>query len=62
MWSNHQNLLKTMETDPAAADTIRYYRPTMSLPQAVGEGRPQAEADKRTQGLANIFNKPPQQR
>jgi hypothetical protein len=58
MWSNHQNLLKTMETDPAAVDTIRYYRPTMSLPQAVGEGRPQAETDKRTQGLDKIFKQP----
>jgi len=55
MWSSHQNLLKTMETDPAAADSIRYYRPAMSLPQAIGEGRPQAETDKRTQGLDKIF-------
>jgi hypothetical protein len=59
MWSNHQNLLKTMETDPAAADTIRYYRPTMPLPQAVGEGKPKAETDKRTQGLDKIFKPQP---
>lgn len=55
LWSSHQNLLKTMETDPAAADSLRYYKPTMSLPQAVGEGKPKAETDKRQQGLANIF-------
>ena len=55
LWSSHQNLLKTMETDPAAADSLRYYKPTMSLPQAVGEGKPKAEVDKRQQGLANIF-------
>ncbi len=55
MWSSHQNLLKTMETDPAAADSIRYYRPSMSLPSAIGEGKPKAETDKRTQGLDKIF-------
>lgn len=58
MWSNHQSLLRTMRTDPAAADSIRYYEPTMSLPQAIGEGKPQAEADKRTQGLDKIFKQP----
>jgi hypothetical protein len=64
LWSNHQNLLKTMETDPAAADSIRYYRPAVTLPQAVGEGKPQtpAETDKRKQGLDSIFNPPPQRR
>jgi hypothetical protein len=55
LWSSHENLLKTMETDPAAADSLRYYKPTMSLPKAVGEGRPKAEVDKRQQGLADIF-------
>lgn len=55
LWSSHQTLLKTMETDPAAADSLRYYRPTVSLPSAVGEGRPQGEADKRKQGLDTIF-------
>jgi hypothetical protein len=57
MWSNHQSLLKTMEGDPAATDSIRYYRPTMSLPQAIGEGRPAtpAQTDKRKQGLDAIF-------
>lgn len=58
MWSSHQNLLGTMEGDPAAADTIRYYRPTIPLPQAIGEGKPRAEADKRTQGLDKIFKQP----
>jgi hypothetical protein len=59
MWSSHQNLLGTMEGDPAAVDTIRYYRPTMPLPQAVGEGKPKAETDKRTQGLDKIFKPQP---
>lgn len=55
MWSGHQNLLKTMETDPAAADSLKYYRPTGALPQALGEGKPKAEVDKRKAGLAEIF-------
>lgn len=55
MWTSHEKLLKTMETDPAAADSIRYYRPTVTLPQAVGEGKPQAEADKRRQNLSTIL-------
>lgn len=59
MWSSHQNLLKTMEGDPAAADSIRYYRPSMSLPQAIGEGRPQGEAAKRTEELDKIFKPQP---
>lgn len=55
LWSGHQTLLKTMETDPAAADSLRYYRPTGALPQAIGEGKPKGEADKRKQGLDQIF-------
>jgi len=55
MWSGHQNLLKTMETDPAAADSLKYYRPTGALPQALGEGKPKAEVDKRKAGLDQIF-------
>ena len=59
MWSSHQNLLGTMEGDPAAVDTIRYYRPTMPLPQAIGESRPAtpAQTDKRKQGLDAIFGR-----
>jgi hypothetical protein len=55
LWSNHQTLLKTMETDPAAADSLRYYRPTGELPKPVGEGKPQAKADERKAGLDQIF-------
>lgn len=62
MWSNHENLLQTMSSDPAAADVIRYYRPTMSLPQAIGEGKPKAQTEKRTQGLDKIFGAQPQAR
>ena len=59
LWSSHQNLLKTMETDPAATDSIRYYRPTVTLPQALGEGKPAtpAETDRRRQGLDTIFGR-----
>lgn len=57
LWSNHQTLLKTMETDPAAADALRYYRPTTTLPQALGEGKPQTpeKANERKQNLDAIF-------
>lgn len=57
LWSNHQNLIKTMETDPAAADSLRYYRPTGTLAQPIGEGKPKAEVDKRKAGLAEIFKR-----
>lgn len=62
MWSSHQNLLKTMRTDPNAADSLRYYEPNMSLPQAIGEGKPKAETDKRKQRLVNILDPQQQQR
>lgn len=55
LWSNHQTLLKTMETDPAAADSLRYYRPAGELPKPVGEGKPQAKVDERKAGLDQIF-------
>lgn len=57
MWSNHQNLLGTMSTDPNAAESLRYYQPTSALPQAVGQNKPaaKAETDKRNAGLAQIF-------
>lgn len=57
LWSNHETLLKTMESDPAAADALRYYRPTTTLPKALGEGKPQTpeKADERKQGLDAIF-------
>jgi hypothetical protein len=55
LWGSHQTLLKTMSSDPAAADSLRYYQPTVTLPSAVGEGKPQAEVDKRKAGLDTIF-------
>ena len=55
LWSNHQTLLKRMETDPAAADSLRYYYPTGTLPSAVGQSSSQGQTDKRTQGLDKIF-------
>lgn len=61
LWSSHQALLKTMESDPAAADSIRYYRPTMALPQPIGEGAPKGQSDARRKELGTIFGAPPQQ-
>lgn len=59
LWSSHENLLKRMENDPAARDVIRYYRPTVTLPSAVGQSSPQSETDKRNQGLNKIFGGQP---
>ena len=55
LWTNHQTLVKTMESDPSATDSIRYYRPTSDLPQPVGESKPKPDAIKRKTGLDQIF-------
>jgi hypothetical protein len=57
LWSNHQTLLGTMKTDPAAVDVFKYYTPTAAMPQALGEGKSrsqQAKDDSRTP-LKDIF-------
>lgn len=57
LWSNHQTLMGTMKTDPAAADVYKYYTPTAVMPQALGEGKSssqQAKEDKRPP-LKDIF-------
>jgi hypothetical protein len=57
LWSNHQTLMGTMKTDPAAADVYKYYTPTAAMPQAIGEGKSssqQAKEDKRPP-LKDIF-------
>lgn len=57
LWSNHQTLMGTMKTDPAAADVYKYYTPTAVMPQAIGEGKSpsqQAKEDKRPP-LKDIF-------
>jgi hypothetical protein len=57
LWSNHQTLMGTMRNDPAAADVYKYYTPTASMPQALGEGKTpsqQAKDDSRTP-LKDIF-------
>lgn len=62
LWSNHENLLKTMEKDPAAKDSIEYYRPTGRLAEPVPSNRAATPADatKRKAGLDSIFgNKKP---
>jgi hypothetical protein len=62
LWSNHENLLKTMEKDPAAKDSIEYYRPTGRLAEPVSSSKPATPADatKRKAGLDSIFgNKKP---
>jgi hypothetical protein len=59
LWGNHENLLKTMEKDPAAKDSIEYYRPSGRLPEPVPSNKPATPADatKRKQGLDSIFKK-----
>lgn len=62
LWENHQTLLKTMESDPSAAGSINYYRPTAPLAEPVGLNKTAtpAEANKRKAGLDSIFgNKKP---
>jgi len=62
LWGNHENLLKTMEKDPAAKDSIEYYRPSGRLPEPVPSNKPATPADatKRKAGLDSIFgNKKP---
>jgi hypothetical protein len=62
LWSNHETLLKTMEKDPAAKDSIEYYRPTGRLAEPVPSNKPATPADatKRKAGLDSIFgNKKP---
>jgi hypothetical protein len=57
LWSNHQTLLGTMKTDPAAVDVFKYYTPTAPMPQALGEGKSvsqKAKDDSRTP-LKDIF-------
>jgi hypothetical protein len=57
LWSNHQTLLGTMKTDPAAVDVFKYYTPTAPMPQALGEGKSVSEQEKkdRLDGLKTIF-------
>jgi len=57
LWSNHQTLLGTMEKDPAARDVYKYYTPTATMPQALGEGKSVSEQEKkdRLAGLKTIF-------
>jgi len=57
LWSNHQTLLGTMKTDPAAADVFKYYTPTAAMPQALEEGKSVSEQEKkdRLSGLKTIF-------
>jgi hypothetical protein len=53
LWSNHQTLLKTMENDPEAASARKYYAPTGSIPEALGD-QTSSKPDGR-KPLANIF-------
>jgi hypothetical protein len=57
LWSNHQTLLGTMRTDPAARDVYKYYTPTAAMPQPLGEGKSVSEQEKkdRLEGLKTIF-------
>jgi hypothetical protein len=53
LWSNHKTLLKTMENDPEAASARKYYAPTGSMPEALGD-QTSSKPDGR-KPLANIF-------
>lgn len=59
LWENHQNLLKTMEKDPAASGSIEYYRPTGQLAAPVAAGKTPAEKAKESgrPSLDTIFKK-----
>jgi hypothetical protein len=62
LWGNHENLLKTMEKDPAARDSIEYYRPTGRLPEPVSSAKSPSQISKEQnrKPLDSIFgNKKP---
>jgi hypothetical protein len=62
LWSNHENLLKTMEKDPAAKDSIEYYRPTGRLAEPVSSTKSPSQISKEQnrKPLDSIFgNKKP---
>jgi hypothetical protein len=60
LWSNHENLLKTMEKDPAARDSIEYYRPTGRLAEPVSSTPSQISKEQNRKPLDSIFgNKKP---
>jgi hypothetical protein len=60
LWSNHENLLKTMEKDPAAKDSIEYYRPTGRLPEPVSSAKSplQISKEQNRKPLDSIFKTP----
>lgn len=61
LWENHQTLLKTMESDPSAAGSINYYRPTAPLatPVGVNKASSPSAAEQGRKPLDSIFkNKP----
>lgn len=60
LWSNHENLLKTMEKDPAARDSIEYYRPTGRLAEPVSSSKSPSQINKEQsrKPLDSIFKTP----
>lgn len=58
LWSNHQTLLKTMEGDPEAASARKYYAPTGSIPEALGDQTSSKPSGKdNRQSLNDIFGR-----
>jgi hypothetical protein len=58
LWSNHQTLLKTMESDPEAASARKYYAPTGSIPEALGDQTSSKPSGKdNRQSLNDIFGR-----
>jgi hypothetical protein len=60
LWGNHENLLKTMEKDPAAKDSIEYYRPTGRLAEPVSSSKSPSQINKEQnrKPLDSIFKTP----
>jgi hypothetical protein len=60
LWSNHETLLKTMEKDPAARDSIEYYRPTGRLAEPVSSSKSPSQISKEQnrKPLDSIFKTP----
>ena len=60
LWSNHENLLKVMEKDPAARDSIEYYRPTGRLAEPVSSSKSPSQISKEQnrKPLDSIFKTP----
>lgn len=60
-WDNHQSMLNTMKSDPAAQDSMRYYVPTLKMSSPVIEGKTPAAKTQEAKrpSLGSIFGPTP---